>query len=81
VVNSVPVLVINTCRLNFYLPNYNKARKNEFSLVMVQRENSQDYELGEYKISVDELVIGFKENNKSRFELKTNFTDDYELEF
>lgn len=81
VANKTPVLVINTCRLNFYLPNYNKNRKHEFSLMMIQRENNEDYELGEYKINVDDLVTEFKENNKGRHEFKHNFSDDYDLEF
>lgn len=49
--------------------------------MMIQRENNEDYELGEYKINVDELVTGFKENNKGRHEFKNNFSDDYDLEF
>ncbi len=57
---------ISSCRLNFYLPSYSKARKQEFSLQAVQRENSQDYELGEFKLNVDELVGQFKEQNRLR---------------
>lgn len=74
-------MAITTCRLNFYLPNYIKARKQEFSLVAVQRENNQDYELGDYKLSVDELVGQLKESNRVRHEYKVPFSDDYELEF
>ncbi len=46
---------------------------------MVQRENDEDFEVGDYKVNVDQLVTDFKENNKSRHEYKTNFSEDYEL--
>jgi hypothetical protein len=81
VVNGSPVLPINSCRLNFYLPSYNKLRKQDFTLQMIQRENSEDYEVGEYIISSEELITQFKENNKNRHELKANFSEDYLLEF
>lgn len=74
-------MVINTCRLNFYLPNYSKLRKQEFSFAVVQREHNQDYGLGEYRVNVDQLVADFKDNNKARHEFKVNFSEDYELEF
>jgi hypothetical protein len=81
VVGGRPVMAISTCRLNFYLPSYTKARKQEFSLVAVQREHSQDYELGEFRLSVDELVGQLKEQNRVRHEFRASFSDDYELEF
>lgn len=48
---------------------------------MVQRENNEDYELGEFKVTVDDLVSKFKEGNTVRHEFKANFTEDYELDF
>ncbi len=80
-VNDIPALPITTCRLNFYLPNYNKLRKQDFTLQLIQRENNEDYEVGEYNISTEELITQFKENNKNRHEFKANFSEDYLLEF
>jgi hypothetical protein len=74
-------MFINTCRLNFYLPNYSKQRRQDFSFFLTQREHNQDYELGEHRISTDLLVSQFKDNNQSRHEFKANFSEDYELEF
>lgn len=36
-VGKIPVIVINSIRLNFYLPNYSKQRRQDFMLNMVQR--------------------------------------------
>lgn len=56
VVNGTPALAITSCRLNFYLPSYNKLRKQDFTLQLIQRENNEDYEVGEYIVSTEELI-------------------------
>ena len=75
------VLAINSCRLNFYLPSVPKARKIEFTLRAIQHENNEDYPLGDYSLDANALIDAFKQDNISRHELKSNFSDDYEVEF
>jgi hypothetical protein len=48
---------------------------------MIQHEGNQDYELGDYQIDITSLIDQYKKENVSRHELKTNFSDDYDLEF
>ena len=67
--------------MNFYLPSVPKGRKIEFALKAVQRENNTDYPLGDYSIDANALVSSFKDDNVSRHELKSMFSEDYELEF
>ena len=40
-----------------------------------------DYPLGDYTIDAGALIDSFKNDNVSRHELKSNFSDDYLLEF
>lgn len=58
-----------------------RGRKVEFTLRMIQHEGNQDYELGDYQIDITSLIDQYKKENVSRHELKTNFSDDYDLEF
>lgn len=37
--------------------------------------------MGEFRINTEELVTAFKDGNTVRHELKTQFSDDYELDF
>ena len=71
------VMEINSCKLNFYLPSVPKGRKIEFTLRAIQRENNEDYTLGDYSINANELIAAFKEDGTTRYELKSNFSEDY----
>ena len=80
-VNDFNVMALNSCRLNFYLPTAPKGRKIDFTFRAIQRENNVDYPLGDYTIDAGALIDAFKNDNVSRHELKSNFSDDYVLEF
>lgn len=75
--NGVPVMSVSSCKLNFYLPNFNRLRKQEFTLRLIQNEKEQDFDIGEYTIDVAQMVEAFKKENKLRHELKTFFSEDY----
>lgn len=68
---------VSSCKLNFYLPNFNRLRKQEFTLRLIQNEKEQDFDIGEYTIDVAQMVEAFKKENKLRHELKTFFSEDY----
>lgn len=68
---------VSSCKLNFYLPNFNRLRKQEFTLKLIQNEKEQDFDIGEYTIDVAQMVEAFKKENKLRHELKTFFSEDY----
>lgn len=68
---------VSSCKLNFYLPNFNRLRKQEFTLRLIQNEKDQDFDIGEYTIDVAQMVEAFKKENKLRYELKTFFSEDY----
>jgi hypothetical protein len=72
---------VASCKLNFYVPNFNRLRKQEFTLRLIQNERNQDFDVGEYSIDISQLVEAFKQEKKVRHELKTFFSEDYELDF
>lgn len=72
---------VGSCKLNFFVPNFNRLRKQDFTLKLIQNERNQDYEVGEYIIDISQLVEAFKQEKKTRHVLKTFFSEDYELDF
>lgn len=47
---------VSSCKLNFYLPSFNRLRKQEFTLRLIQNEKDQDFDIGEYTIDVAQMV-------------------------
>jgi len=74
-------MLVSACKLNFYVPNYVKIRKQEFVLKLAQRECNQEFEIGEYLIDVSTYIEDFKMTKTNRFCLRTFFSEDYELDF
>jgi hypothetical protein len=80
-VNEAEVMVMPKCPLNFYVPSFNKNKKVEFVLKLYQTENNEEYDLGEHVINIEPYVSEFRQDRTVRFELKSPFSEDYELEF
>jgi hypothetical protein len=57
---------VASSKLNFYVPNFNRLRKQEFTLRLILNERNQDFEVGEYVIDVSHLVEAFKQEKKVR---------------
>lgn len=68
---------VSACKLNFYVPNYLKLKRNDFILRMTQRECNQDFSIGEYYIDAGALIEEFKANQLKKHEFKTFFAMDY----
>jgi hypothetical protein len=65
-IDGTPFMNVSSCKLNFYVPSFNKLRKQEFTLRLIQNERNQDFDVGEYSIDIGHLVDAYKQEKKVR---------------
>ena len=78
-INNSWVMMLPKSVLNFYIPTHIKGRTAPFSFKIFQNEHNEQYDLGSISIEAEPMIEQFKNDGTTRFELTSQFADDYEL--